>query len=215
MNQPPRLLSTRRLAPLAVLLLAFALPGQAATSTYRWVDEKGQVHYGDAIPPQQSGMGHSELDKQGRVVKQAPRTRLSPEEQRRLQQEAEQREAQKRERLAQERRDRALLSTYTREDEIDLTRDRTVKLEQASVVNVRLRLERAKKDLAEVEADIAQVRKIRPRVPPYMLSRRTEAQKQVNQLNDEIRRREQDIEKIRARFDADKARWRVLKGLGD
>lgn len=215
MNQTPRLLSTSRQALLAMLLLAFALQGQAATSTYRWVDEKGQVHYGDAIPPQQSGMGHSELDKQGRVVKQAPRTRLSTEEQRRLQQEAEQREAQKRERLAQERRDRALLSTYTREDEIDLTRDRTVKLEQASVVNVRLRLERAKKDLAEVEADIAQVRKIRPRVPPYMLNRRTEAQKQVNQLNDEIRRREQDIEKIRARFDTDKARWRLLKGLGD
>lgn len=210
---PPRFWPIRWHGPLAALLLAVAMHGQAASSTYRWVDDKGQVHYGDAIPPQQAGMGHSELDKEGRVVKQAPRTRYSSEEQRRQQLEVEQREARKREQQAQERHDRSLLSTYAREDEIDLTRDRTVKLEQAGIVNVRLRLERARKDLAEIEADIAHVRKIRPRAPPYMLTRRTEAQNQVNQLTDEIGRRERDIEKIRARFDADKARWRVLKGL--
>lgn len=197
----------------AILLLAVAIHAQAANSTYRWVDDKGQVHYGDAMPNQQSGMGHSELDKQGRVVKEAPRIRYNAEELRRQQQEAAEREARKRAQQAQERHDRALLSTYTREDEIDLARDRTVKLEQAGVVNYRLRLERAKKDLADIDADIAMVRKLRPKVPAYMLKSREEAQNQVNQMNAEIARREQEIKNIGDRFDADKARWRELKGL--
>lgn len=201
-----------RLVILTALLLAATLPAQAATSTYRWVDEKGQVHYGDAMPNQQAGMGHAELDKQGRLLKDAPRTRFSAEELRRQQQEAAQRDAQKRARQAQERHDRALLSTYAREDEIDLARDRTVKLEQATLVNYRLRLERARKDLEEIDADIAAVRKLRPKAPAYMLNSRNEAANQVKRLGDDIARREQEIVNIGARFDADKARWRELKG---
>lgn len=199
--------------PTAALLLATVLHAHASNSTYRWVDDKGQVHYGDAMPAQQSGMGHSELDKQGRVVKEAPRTRYSAEEQRRQQQESAEREARKRAQLERERQDRALLSTYSREDEIDLARDRTVKLEQAGLVNYRLRLDRAKKDLAEVDADIAMVRKLRPKVPAYMLKSQEEARNQVKQITVEIARREQEIVNIGARFDADKARWRALKGL--
>lgn len=214
MNERPRHRCLyRRLGVLAALSLAAATHAQAANSTYRWVDDKGQVHYSDALPGQQSGMGHSELDKQGRVVKEAPRTRYSAEELRRQQQEAAEREARKRAQQAQERHDRALLSTYAREDEIDLARDRTMKLEQANLVNFRLRLDRAKKDLAEIEADIAAVRKLRPKVPAYMLNSREEALKQVKRLNDDIARREQEIVEIGARFDSDKARWRALKGL--
>jgi len=49
----------------AITLLLFASLAQAAT--YRWLDAQGKVHYGDAMPAQQSGLGHQEWIKQGRV----------------------------------------------------------------------------------------------------------------------------------------------------
>ena len=64
----------------ALLLLVFASP--ALATTYRWVDAQGKVHYGDVMPSQSTGLGHQELDKQGRVIKETPRTLLTPEERR-------------------------------------------------------------------------------------------------------------------------------------
>lgn len=53
--------------------LALAPRPAAATKLMRWVDEKGQVHYGDKIPPQYAKQGREELDKRGLVTKTVPR----------------------------------------------------------------------------------------------------------------------------------------------
>lgn len=54
---------------LFVLLL---LCGQAQAGLYRWVDESGEVHYSDVVPPSASREGHSQLNDQGRVIKTWP-----------------------------------------------------------------------------------------------------------------------------------------------
>jgi len=195
----------------ALCLLA-AFSAQAANPTYRWVDEKGQVHYGDAMPSQQAGMGHTELDKQGRVLKQAPRTRYTDEEQRQRAQDAAQREEERRRREAQARHDKALLSTYTSEREIDLTRDRAIGLERSAMQSIQLRLDRATQRLAQINADMERTRKIRGRAPAYMDTLKRDAQNEVIQLSNQILERTQMIEETRQRFDQDKARWRTLRG---
>lgn len=200
----------QRLAAGLCLLCAFS--AQAANPTYRWVDEQGQVHYGDAIPSQQAGMGHTELDKQGRVLKQAPRTRYSAEEQRQRAQEAAQREEQKRQQQAQARHDRALLSTYTSEREIDLTRDRAIELERSAMQSIQLRLDRATSRLAQINADIERTRRIRGRAPAYMDTLKRDAQNEVIQLSNQILERTQMIDETRQRYDRDKERWRLLRG---
>lgn len=185
----------------------------AASTTYRWVDEKGQIHYGDAMPNNQSGMGHAELDAQGRVVKRAPRTRLTETERRQRELEAERQRELEREREAQARHDQALLSTYTSEEEIDLTRDRALELEQLSLQGMQLRLDRATGRLAQINEESAKLRQIGRPVPPYMITLKADAQNEVLQLSTQILQRSRAIEDIRARYEQDKARWRVLKGL--
>lgn len=46
---------------------------------YRWVDAKGQVHFGDKIPPQDAKQGRDNVNNQGVVTKVVPRE-LTPEE---------------------------------------------------------------------------------------------------------------------------------------
>ncbi len=48
-----------------LLMLLLALTGAEpvpAGKLYKWVDEKGQVHYGDNIPPEYAEQGRSELN---------------------------------------------------------------------------------------------------------------------------------------------------------
>ena len=60
-------------ALLAILLMAVLPVHAQGKSTYRWVDEKGQVHYGDKVPPQQSKQGRETISKNGTVTKVVPR----------------------------------------------------------------------------------------------------------------------------------------------
>lgn len=65
-----------RIAPLALLLGALLLaPGVQAEGKklYRWVDEKGQVHLGDKVPPESAKQGRDTLNQQGLVTGSVPR----------------------------------------------------------------------------------------------------------------------------------------------
>ena len=51
-------------AILALACVAWASPADAQR-VYRWVDENGVVHFGDAIPPEYSKERHEVLDSRG------------------------------------------------------------------------------------------------------------------------------------------------------
>src|ERR1700689_4530189 len=86
-------------------------PGQ----TYRWTDDKGEVHYGDSVPSEYSGKERSVLNGQGVEVGHVDR-RKTPAE---LAQEA-QAQALVRERA---QHDQTLLSTYVSAKDIEALRD--------------------------------------------------------------------------------------------
>jgi hypothetical protein len=115
---------------LTLVALTAASAGWAAT--YRWVDERGKVHYGDSIPPAYVGQGHTELNNQGRVIKRTERA-LSSDTMRakRAQEEAEKREARDR-----RRRDNALLATYASSLEIEQMKKRALEQEQTLLTNL-------------------------------------------------------------------------------
>lgn len=94
------------LAVLAVASAAWAGPAEATGKVYRWVDENGVVHFGDAIPPEYSKERHEVLDGRGtRVTVHGEEIQAAP---------------------AQNNRDRALLATYGSVTEIEAVRDRRV-----------------------------------------------------------------------------------------
>jgi hypothetical protein len=83
--------------------------------TYRWVDEKGVVHYGDSVPPQYAQQERTILNKEGVPVGRlaAPKTaaELATEEQERQ------------ETSRKKQRDTFLLTTYTSVKDIEQLRD--------------------------------------------------------------------------------------------
>src|SRR5690348_7559111 len=83
---------------------AHAANGDKGPLVYRWVDEKGIVHYGDRIPPQYAQQDTTVLNRQGVVVDhvEAPKTPAELAQAARIQ--AQQ--------IAQKQRDNFLLTTY-------------------------------------------------------------------------------------------------------
>lgn len=104
----------------------------AAGKLYKWVDEHGNVHYGDAIPPEHAKVGHEEMNARGITVNTVAREKTEAElaEQARLEREAEQLRMQQ---MLQAERDRILLDTYLSIDEIEMLRDQRIRAVEAHI----------------------------------------------------------------------------------
>jgi hypothetical protein len=202
-------------APGWCLLVAAALAALASpvhATTYKWVDEKGVVHYTDKIPADAVNKGSTVLDKQARPVKKIDPA-LTPEQVRAREAEEEQRRLAAR--LAEEvaRRDRALVASYTTEAEIDLARTRSLatidaQLEsaQAYVASLRKRkdeLEKRRSALGEQPVPVALERELD--------GANTELGKQARL----IAIKQQERAAVIARYDADKQRWRELRAIAE
>ena len=105
-------------AMLVVLLTSVAMaqqnPGDKK-KVYRWIDEKGVVHYGDRIPPEYSRGEATLLNNQGIAVGIRP-AQKTPEQ-------FERDDAQRELREKEQQRDSFLLTTYTSVRDIEQLRD--------------------------------------------------------------------------------------------
>lgn len=105
------------IALLSSLLIAGSLIETARAETFRWVDDKGAVHYSDQVPPEQAKTRRSKLNAQGFEVEtvEAPKTREQVEREQLLKQLRSQQE-----KVLNEQRDQdlALMRTYRSTDEI-------------------------------------------------------------------------------------------------
>jgi hypothetical protein len=204
---------TMRLKPWLYLLLALHLliAEAALAATYRWVDQHGKVQYSDVMPPSQAGKGHAELDKQGRVVKEVQRSRLSPEERQQQIDAAARQQAEQRKQVEQRRRDMALLSTYANEKEIALARDRAIELESLNIRGLQTRLDRAAEKLAEANVQLGRYNAAGKPTPAAILQMRTEAQRELAQISLAMDQRSKAVEAIHQRFEEDQQRFLELK----
>jgi len=115
------LISKRNLA-VALLLVGLGAAGAEAadpnakgTVTYRWVDEKGEVHYGDRVPPQYVQKQSDILNSQGVQVGRLE-AQKTPEQ---LAEEARRQQAA----LRQKQHDSFLMTTYSSVADIERLRD--------------------------------------------------------------------------------------------
>jgi hypothetical protein len=202
-----------RTRPLLTAFLFAAIAAQSWATTYRWVDADGKVHYGDSMPARQSGLGHQELDKQGRVIRDQPRTLFSPEERLRREEEVRLRAELQRQVEQQQRHDRALLLTYADVSEIELARDRAMELEKLTLTGLQSRLNSRASRLSSANIQLAQFRAARVPEPANLIQFRDEAQVELTQIVEAMRQREKIMDELRQRFEADKARFLELQSL--
>jgi len=190
-------------ASAAWLVLATA----ASAATYKWVDEKGVVHYTDKIPPEAVNRGKVELSKDGVPLRKVDPA-LTPEQARAKQEEEERKRAEAKLKEETARKDRALLASYTSENEIDLARQRALAAIDNVLQSVNTYSERIKQRQAELKEKMASY-KNKP-VPPVL-------EREYESLNEELDRQREvaiikrkEAQTVAAKYDAEKTRFHEL-----
>ncbi len=204
----------KRAVPAIGLLLALTLAVVASrdahSATYKWVDDKGIVHYADKMPTDAVNRGHVELDRQGIAIRKTDPA-LTPEQVRARAAEVEQRAQAVKEREETGRRDRALLASYTREEDIDLARGRsltTIEGQMQSARSYGAQLARRQAELVEKRQSYGD------KNVPAVLERELESvASELAKTNTLMETKKQESLVVAARYDADKRRWRELQAL--
>jgi hypothetical protein len=190
----------------ATALLAFAAGGAAHAATYKWTDEDGKVHYSDKAPPE-APKGAAVLDKQGRQVKKidAP---LAPEEVKAKADEEERQKAAAKARDDQARKDRALMQSYTSENEIDLARNRAVSTLESQITSAQSFSESLQK---QQKAIAARKQTYDGKPLPVELERESASvDAELSRQNILIRQKQEELGMVTAKYDTIKQRWHEI-----
>ena len=182
----------------------------SAAKLYKWVDENGQVRYGDHIPAQYATRSNETLNPEGVVVdsKAAAKTKEQLAEENRLRELAEQKARIDKERAYQ---DRILLDTFTNEDEMVMTRAGKIEAVEANIRVTNGRIEKLKQRLAETNRRAANLERSGRPVPAELTRQIKDAHNQIQQNLDYIENRKLEQQAIREKFEVDIKRFRELK----
>lgn len=192
-----------------LIAAALALPAQAEQGNvrmYKCIDAAGKVYYSDKINPD-CGQS-SELNRQGVVMKN------KEDAKRGLLSKAGPAAATSKNPKQQERRDRALMATYTTEEEIDAARDRSLAIPVQGVKTTESKLDKANRQLAELKKQADALATQKKPLPAHLLEDVNASQKEVSRFEADLVQRKAQSDSIRARYEADKQRFRELKGAG-
>ncbi len=188
----------------AALCSAFCFNAEA--KLYKWVDDSGVTHYGETIPPEYANRDTQQLDK-GRLSDRKDgfddKTKTSTKK------ETEEDKAA----LVAKRRDEALLNSYTTENEIDLARDRNLTQIEARINSYNTLIKSAQENLDDLRKEADSRTKSGRKIPQSLTDDLAEAQARVEKLKHDLDTNQKESDAVKARYEADKQRFRTLKGL--
>jgi len=193
----------------AILLLGFG-PGIPAAALITCCDVNNHRVCGDPPPPQCLNKPKTVFKKGVAHEVEAPPT----PEQRAAREAAEARKAEEERRAdEQARRDHALMGSYTSEKEIDLARDRALAEIEKNSTQASARLETAMKRQKKLELDKEFYQK-KP-LPLQLQAQIRDNESEIATQQKALREKDANSSAIKARFAADKARFRqITKGGG-
>jgi len=178
-------------------------------NTYKWVDEHGKTHYGDTIPAQYAGQGTSEMDKKGLIIKKTPAA-LSPDQRKAQEGALASQKVEALKVMERSRKDKALLNTYSTEQEIDMARDRNLTQIDLAAQSDQVRQKSAQTRLTKFRNQSYDLIRAKKAVSAELKQDIENAEKEVAQINATLRQHLQNKEAARTRFEGDKTRYRDL-----
>lgn len=180
----------------------------------KWVDEEGNVHYGDRIPTQYLSKQHDTLNEQGLIVKtqKAMKTdaELSMEEETRKKK-AEEDKLLLVEQRKQALRDRVLLDTFTTEKDIEIARDARLDALDSQLSLANTLIESDEKKLHKVQKRIKEIENTGRKVPDNLHKKVTAVSRQLENSYSFIEDKNIERQNILTNFDEDIKRFRELK----
>ena len=200
-------LAATLLAAAATAHAAGTNAGKSGSQTYKWVNEKGEVQYGDAVPAEYSQSERAILNTQGVEVGHVGGRKNA-------QQAAEQAQRDE-DALRKRQHDQFLLTTYTSTRDIERLRD-----ERLGQIDGQIKATQAY--IESLDGRLASLQDRALRFRPY--SQKAEARRMPDDLVEDLVRtandtreqrraldtRRQDQANVRAQFDADIVRFREL-----
>ena len=202
----------KSVAILAPLLLSLGLVSVSHGALYRWVDEDGNVHYSDSVPPDQIRSGHTELSEQGVRVNSVPPVRSPEEVQKEM--ELERMRTQQQELLEKQRSaDRDFLKAFRSEDDILMARDGKIAQFDVMIDVTRTKALSQQRRMARLLARAANLERAGEPTPQHLSDNITQAERAIRDAYATIVDREEQKRSIRNSFAQDLARFRQLKNL--
>jgi hypothetical protein len=197
--------NARILVGVMVALLAFPALAQKKSASsvrmYKCVDDAGKVYYSDS--PRADCVKGSEMNRQGVVVvkpgEKGAKTPLKP--------------GKAPEVPPGQRRDRALLATYMAEEEIDAARDRSLQMPLQGIKAVEGKIDKVGTELFDLKKQADAIAAKQKPLPPDLLEDVQAKQKQQAVLEADLAKKKAEVDSITARYEADKIRYRELKGI--
>ncbi len=196
-----------------IALASLTAVGGETERVYKWVDEEGQIHYGDSIPPEYSDLPKQVLNEHAVTVEhlegRKTEEQLAAEEKARnlaMQQEL------------QLRADKALLATYLSVEEIVMHRDRRIELTQAQARVTELYLRNLERRLTKLKREAAKYRPYSddpdaPMISEDLVADINETQATIARHQQNLLKFQEDEQQMIARFEGDINRFKRLKGL--
>jgi len=189
-----------------LIAAALAFPAQAQQGNarvYKCIDAAGKAYYSDKMNPDCAQ--NSELSRQGMVMpkkkevaKPGQPAKVDPAQ------------ATPNESKERERRDRALMATYTTEEEIDAARDRSLAPPAQGIKIIESKLDKGNQHLAELTKQADALAAQKKPLPAHLLEEVSVIQKKISALEADLTQRKAQSDAIRAKFESDKQRFREL-----
>jgi hypothetical protein len=196
------------LLTLSAVLLACAFPAQA--KMYKWVDENGQIHFGDKIPTEYLVKEHDELNELGVKTRhrEAAKTPEQKAEERRQERERKKVELEEKKK---KQRDRVLLDTYTTERDLIVARD-----SRLDAVNSQIRLAEtiisdSNKKIDSMEKQVTEIKASNREVPVDLYDRIDNEKQQVAIQTKVMENHKKRSNEIAEQFNGYIERFKVLK----
>jgi hypothetical protein len=197
------------LSSLIILPLLVSASTVFAERTFRWVDEDGQVHYSDRVPPQYSKRERKEINEQGRTLKvyEAPKTPEQKAEEQRLAiiEAARKKIAEKR-----LRHDRTLLATYSSEEDMMQARDGKIESVETLIQLTHRRIKSMQKHLLKLTDEAAEYERSGKKLPVGLQNQIANIRQQITQNENFVKDKEREMEEISLKFDMDIKRFNEL-----
>ena len=211
----------RRFGATLLVVAAFALPPiESAQSQgqrlYRYTDENGVVRYTDKIPPEYADRDRNLLNDQGvRIgfeegeITEAERAVLAERE--------AVAEAERQAKAEVARRDRMLIETYLSVADIEDLRDRRLELLESQIKVTELYLGNLRKRLIGLQNEASSFKPFTtapnaPQVPENLALDISRTTASISLYEQTLSRTRSDQQALRASFNSDIERFRVLKG---
>ena len=183
--------------------------GALAQKLYKWVDEDGNVHYSDQVPPDQVDKARQELNSQGIVVDKVERAKTAEElaaERAALEAEAQVLAEQEQRRRA----DRKILAQYASESDIVRIRDQRIETLNRQITSAQAVIDSHTLSLADLTKRASELESQGFEVSSGLRDSITVIQKQIDEQEQQITLKEAEKLTITADYEKELARFREV-----